>query len=205
MSLRRLAWGLFALFVVLEAATLWLIWGGPDTAGDSVGVVVIGYAFVGALVASRRPRVAVGWLLLAIAVGFAVDLAGEAFAHYPSGTPGYLPVVWTSGLVFTVWITLAVVFLPLVFPDGRLLSPRWRPVVWLGAVAVTASIAGSAVRPGELAASNGAQPATRTRSRSSGVAADVAGARQCRRQPAHSSRRRARGRLPRAAVPKVTR
>ena len=133
MSLRRLAWGLFALYVVLQAATLWVIWDGPNGAGDAIGAVVLGYAFVGALVASRHPRGPVGWLLLAIALVFSVDMFGESYAYYSTEAPGYTALVAGASLAFSVWVFLAAVVLPLVFPDGQRLSGRWRRMAWIGA------------------------------------------------------------------------
>jgi hypothetical protein len=150
MSLRRLAWVLFALYVGLQAATLWVIWDGPDGAGDAIGAVVLGYAFVGALVASRHPRRPVGWLLLAIALVFSIDMFGESYAYYSPDAPGYLAVVTISSLAFSVWVFLAAIVLPLVFPDGQLLSGRWRRVAWIGAAVFVVSLVGAALVPRRL-------------------------------------------------------
>jgi hypothetical protein len=49
-----------------------------------------------------------------------------------------------------VWLYLPALFLTLLFPTGRLLSRRWRAVVWLGVGAVAANIAGAAFAPGLL-------------------------------------------------------
>jgi hypothetical protein len=178
MSLRRLAWGLFALYVGLQAATLWVIWDGPDGTSEVIGLVVVGYAFVGALVASRRPREPIGWLLLAIAIGFAVDMFGEAYSYYSASTPGYEGTLIASSQGFTVAVILATVFLPLVFPDGRLLSRRWRPVVWLGITAVIAILVGSALQPATLDSTGGVEgrPVVPNPLVVSGSAADIVAA-----------------------------
>jgi hypothetical protein len=47
-----------------------------------------------------------------------------------------------------VWFGLAVVFLPLLFPHGRLPSRRWRPALWLGGAGVALGAVGSALTPG---------------------------------------------------------
>ena len=92
-------------------------------------VALVGYAVVGALVASRHPGNAVGWLLLAAALCCPRGAGRDLHPH--ESNPGYLAVAWVNGWLFNVWLLLIVAFLPLLFPDGRLLSRRWRPVLWL--------------------------------------------------------------------------
>jgi hypothetical protein len=157
MSLRRLAWGLFALYLGLQAATLWVVWDGPDGTSEVIGLVVVGYAFVGALVASRRPWDAIGWLLLAIAIGFAVDMFGEAYSYYSPSTSGYEGTLLVCSMGFTVSVILTTLFLPLVFPGGRLLSRRWRPVVWLAIAALITSLGASALQPSALESTGGVE------------------------------------------------
>ena len=47
-------------------------------------------------------------------------------------------------------VFLALVFLPLLFPTGRLLSPTWRPAAWLGAVGLVGVSIAAAVTPGPI-------------------------------------------------------
>jgi hypothetical protein len=145
----RLAWSLLALYGVVQGLTLWLIWQGPANFGDVVGVVTAGYAVVGALVAARVPRSAVGWLLVAVALAFSVNSFGAVYAATRSN-PGYVAAAWLGQLSAVVALLLTAMFLPLVFPDGRLVSARWRPVAWLGAVAFTVCLLGSAFAPGRM-------------------------------------------------------
>jgi hypothetical protein len=110
-------------------------------------------ALVGALIASRRPENPIGWLVSTHALFFALGEFGRQYAIFGLLTePGSLPLaramasppywVWFPGLMSIV------VFLPLYFPDGRLVSRRWRPVAWL-AVLLTAYLTTFAVlRPG---------------------------------------------------------
>jgi hypothetical protein len=146
---RLLAWSLFAVFVAILIAAFVAIAFGPSDEADLFFMAVLGYAFVGALVAARQPANAIGWILLvtgiALALGALVDanlMLEEAFARELSG--------WLSEWTWYVWLTLAGVFLPLLFPTGRLLSPRWRPVLWLSVAALACSVLGSAFDPGRL-------------------------------------------------------
>ena len=91
---------------------------------------------VGALVVGRQPRNAVGWILLAIAAcaGLAF-LGGEYANHGTFADPGSLPgVAWAWWLGDFLWVgllALPTTFLLLLFPDGRVPSRRWRPVLWV--------------------------------------------------------------------------
>ncbi|TDW83383.1 hypothetical protein [Kribbella sp. VKM Ac-2566] len=146
---RLLAWSLFGLFVVLAAATPVLVAIRNGHASDSLVALGIGFAFVGALVASRQPANAVGWLLLAAAVALGLDTFTTVYASR-SSSPGAQWAGWLNSWLLFVWLYVPALFLVLVFPAGRLLSRRWRTVVWLGMGAVTADIVGTAFAPGVL-------------------------------------------------------
>jgi hypothetical protein len=141
-----LAWSLFALSVAIAVANLALVAAGRG-GDDFFTVVAIGYPLVGALVASRQPRNTVGWLLLAI--GIFLMLGGLLDSNIRSASAPALAVsAWLSDWTWYVWLTLAGVFLPLVFPSGRLVSPRWRPVLWVASLALLFSVVGTALDPG---------------------------------------------------------
>src|SRR5947209_371791 len=87
---------------------------------------------LGALIAARFPAHPVGWLLCAGGLSELVrnmtgSLARLALVAHPGELPLGGEMLWlshqTSGL-FVLSVTLAFFF----FPDGRLPSPRWRPV-----------------------------------------------------------------------------
>jgi hypothetical protein len=146
---RLLAWSLFGLFVVLAAATPVLVAIRNGHASDSLVALGIGFALVGALVASRQPANAVGWLLLAAAVALGLDTCTTVYASR-SSSPGAQWAGWLNSWLLFVWLYVPALFLVLVFPAGRLLSRRWRTVVWLGMGGVTADIVGTAFAPGVL-------------------------------------------------------
>ena len=63
--------------------------------------------------------------------------------------PGTVAIAWLSSWIWVPAIGLAVIFIPLLFPDGRLPSRRWRPVLWYSIAAIAAASL-SALRPGPL-------------------------------------------------------
>jgi hypothetical protein len=100
---------------------------------------VIAFALVGAVVAARRPHHRLGWIFCTIGLSQGLVTFADQYAVYALWTaPGSV-----SGGPFMAWLTtwvwagaapVVLTFLPLLFPDGRLPSPRWRPVAWLSAV-----------------------------------------------------------------------
>lgn len=146
------AWGVWSLWAVLTVAATVYAWHIPHQ-GDGDYVVLlglVGYSTVGAIVSSRQPGNPVGWLLLAIAIAISLSVCLNLYAV--SGPhPGYVAVAWVAGWMFYVWLALVVGFLPLIFPDGRLLSPRWRPVWWFVLVSTVVGIVAVAFKPGHLA------------------------------------------------------
>jgi hypothetical protein len=106
---------------------------------------VVASALVGAVVASRRPRNPIGWFFVLSAVCFAVSEAAFRYAAYGLVLdPGSLPLAhamaWPSSWLWVPAVVLALIFVPLYFPTGHLLSPRWRPVLWL-AIFVSVTLA----------------------------------------------------------------
>jgi hypothetical protein len=142
-----LAWGLFALWA---AIALTAFWAAAGLSGDDspFGLMTVGYALVGAMVASRHPGNAVGWLMLGIAVTVALQLACEAALVLH--TAGYEIAAWAAAWLLNIMFYLALVFVPLVFPDGRLLSPGWRVVWWFDVVTLVAGVVVVAITPGDL-------------------------------------------------------
>jgi uncharacterized membrane protein YcgQ (UPF0703/DUF1980 family) len=137
-----LAWSLWALTVPTTILTLFLAsLNEPSSSSwDKVllPVVILAFATVGALVGSYRPGNAIGWLFLCGALLWIVGELTLEYGVYALITdPGALPAgVWAAW--FGAWARgtgwfLIVTFLLLLFPAGKLPSPRWRPVLW-GAV-----------------------------------------------------------------------
>lgn len=94
--------------------------------------VPISFALVGVLVASRQRRNATGWLFLFVAVmgglqGVAEGYARLALATNPSSLFGIWALWLVSWLGFLIFPAGALALLLMVFPDGRLPSPKWKP------------------------------------------------------------------------------
>ena len=116
--------------------------------------VLAAFATVGAVVAARHPRNAVGWLCLAVGFLGSVNAVAVPYAEYalvtqPGSLPGSLVMAWLSLWLSYVW-GLTVTFLPLLFPTGRLPTPRWRPVAWAGAILLLAMCVVAAITPGPM-------------------------------------------------------
>jgi hypothetical protein len=112
---------------------------------------ILAFLLVGALVAARQPRNRVGWLLLAVGLCLIVTFASQSYARYVLVTaPGSLPGGRYASFLFLPYfgaVAILACFLPLYFPTGRLLSPRWRPVVWSGAAFVVLAVVGNGLQP----------------------------------------------------------
>jgi hypothetical protein len=145
----RLAWALFALFVALVVAGGLVTVLGPAPEEDLFFLAVLGFAFVGALVASRQAGNRIGWLLLGTGITLALGALVDANLMLDDAPARGLSA-WLSDWTWYVWLTLAGIFLPLLFPTGRPLSPPWRRVLWLGVAALVLSVLGSAFDPGRL-------------------------------------------------------
>src|SRR5215218_9076343 len=116
---------------------------------------VLTFSVVGAIIASRQHRNAIGWIFcgMGLVVGLNVLAHGYVESWLASGSgPRSLAetAAWFSSWSWTLWIYVPTTFLLLLFPDGRLPSPRWRPVAWCAALGVISFVAGSALEPGPL-------------------------------------------------------
>jgi hypothetical protein len=141
-SVVRIApWALWLLAVALTLGTLIAFPGIPK--GFTGFVYALGpiwaliCALIGVLITSRRTGSTIGWLLLALGVVMSVSL----FASRVGGTEH--PAADAMNVLSDVLWLVAFSIFPLVillFPDGRPLSPRWRPVVWLVAIAPQALV-----------------------------------------------------------------
>ena len=156
-----LAWSVWALSVAFAAFGLffqYLNGSFENLLDESLGIdAVLALAFptVGAIIASRRPGNAVGWIFLTIglcggAEVFTVEYGIYALVTNPGSLPAGVIATWIGTWVWLPSVTLTITFLLLLFPHGRLLSPRWRPVAWLAAALTLAGVLLLALAPWDL-------------------------------------------------------
>jgi hypothetical protein len=147
---KLLAWSLAAVTLAL-LVTGWVI-GGGSLLVPTLGLV---FSAVGALVASRQPRNAVGWIFVGVGLSTCLGVLSGAYAErWTDGRGGSqglgeLAAVYGS----TSWVPFILVpctFVLLLFPDGRLLSRRWRWVAWCAGAGIVGVVIVSFVAPGRL-------------------------------------------------------
>jgi hypothetical protein len=126
----------------------------PGWEADLASWIWLGvFITMGALVAAQRPGNPIGWLLLATGLCFINLGAAGAWGAYgifvDPGWPGALFAAWLSDVGFSAPVLLTLVVLML-FPEGRLPSPRWRVVLWLLCGLFGISMITSGLAPGPL-------------------------------------------------------
>jgi uncharacterized membrane protein len=125
------------------------------TSGAINVITLLPFSVIGALIVSRQPRNAIGWIYCGVGllVGFVALAHGYAEYWLASGS-GMKSLAETAAWFSSwSWIPLVLVptsFLLLLFPDGRLLSPRWRPVAWCAGFGIVGYVLNVALETGGL-------------------------------------------------------
>jgi hypothetical protein len=146
-------WSLVFLTVASQVAVV--------TAGaevDVFGIAFLTFPAVGLFIVSRQPRNAIGWVMVGLGVCFVMADLLRAYAHFgliesPDSLPG---ADWALALQLHAWVAgvgLPGTFLILLFPDGRLPSPRWKPWAYLSALALVLSYVALTILPGSFSES----------------------------------------------------
>jgi hypothetical protein len=155
-TLVRLAWSTWATAIALLAIGVGMLLtvhygfsGAPayDYWRETTIVPAV-YATLGLVIATRRPRHPVGWLLIGCGLNGSVQLVAGQYAALasPADLPGRLHALWASSQLQITWIGLVMLLL-LLFPTGRLPSSRWRPVAWSLVAGVCLSLLTQALKP----------------------------------------------------------
>lgn len=139
---RRLAWATAVLAIALLIISAVMLFSVPDPANTSwlwnqiTAVATLGAPILGLVIVTKQPRHRIGWLW--ILWGLAVSLRTFGYAIYYSA--GARPTGYSTLAYFLLWSTelvnvASLIFpslLMLWFPDGQLLSRRWRFLyIWL--------------------------------------------------------------------------
>jgi hypothetical protein len=145
--LAALALGIYGVLLIVGSSLGWVVEVGGGAGGESELLdargelpwltVLLLSALVGSVLAVKRPRNPIPWLLAVGAIGYlayppVVVAVGRALAADP--VPTWAPyVAWIGNWVWVVG-QAGMTYLLLLFPDGRPLSGRWRIVLRVGAV-----------------------------------------------------------------------
>jgi len=150
----KLAWSLWTLTASFSVLSLLLAGRGDLAVLLPFMAWALTSSTVGTIVALRQPENAVGWILCAIgfsgaSYGFFGLYAIRALVIHPGSLPAGEAAAWISA-----WVAIPEFGLPaylfFLFPDGRPLSPRWRPLLWINGFLIAASVVVSAVAPGPI-------------------------------------------------------
>jgi hypothetical protein len=146
----RAAWALGILSATLAVASVALAtFNGENPIQlianhHAIGIVnALVMPLVGALIVARDRRNLLAWLLIIGNLFLAVYNFADQYAPLALGLtsrrlslPGGDLASWLTAWTNVPGIVIGLVFLILLFPDGRVPSPRWRPLAWAGAVDV---------------------------------------------------------------------
>jgi hypothetical protein len=133
-------------FVSRPEAQLYVYW-------IEATLIVPTFATLGALIVSRRPGNIIGWLFLVSAVAFGMQFFSGQYATVAlsgsTGLPGGAYAAWLSTLMQLAAVS-TILFLLMLFPTGRLLSPRWRVMAWTTGLVILGSLISLALSPGPI-------------------------------------------------------
>ncbi|HWC29061.1 MAG TPA: hypothetical protein VG845_03165 [Dehalococcoidia bacterium] len=143
------------VFATAETAAVVNRLSGEESWDDLVWLFLIGtlgFSVLGCLILTQYRSHAVGWLLYAVGFLFQLSFLATEYGVYTLMTnPGALPfgpevaiISWTGGTAFFVLTSL----LFLIFPDGKLLTPRWRIALVLAGIAIFTASFGEFFKPG---------------------------------------------------------
>src|SRR5215469_12089146 len=112
-------------------------------------VFFLAFASVGSILAWKRPRNPIGWLLSATCLVYTTAGFGSFLAHFPRA----VSLANWLGWLFLLGLGLSV-FVVLLFPTGHLPSRRWRPVAWVAGTGLAGWAIGNTFAPTIVSASS---------------------------------------------------
>lgn len=149
-GLRRLAWFVYAFIIAIVLAGALLK--GTLTYDDIFGIPFFAFATMGLFVATRQPRNPVGWVFVFVGLTPTLGFFTSSYAYRSLQTAGGLPggtvLEWVSSWAWFPGIGALITFGLLLFPDGKLPSPRWRSFPYIAATYLFVVTASMAFKPG---------------------------------------------------------
>jgi hypothetical protein len=127
----------------------------PPTLTALFRIMSLAFPTVGALVASRRPENPIGWIFCGTGLLYGVQAFASGYADYAllertGSLPGGEFMGWISRWIGIPVLPLAGALLVLLFPNGKLLSRKWQPVIWVAACGSAMLALSAALAPGPL-------------------------------------------------------
>lgn len=158
--MRRIAWAVTAAIVLSHLLFAWWVARHGDAIPAEVtdglptiitaGLLVAVFPALAAVILARQPRHAVALVMLGASATSLLDLAARWYAIdgwyvRPGGLSGPEWAAWFATWNWLPVVATVLVFVPLLFPDGHLPSPRWRPFAIVAAAWIALSSIGHAL------------------------------------------------------------
>ncbi|WP_233358994.1 sensor histidine kinase [Thermomonospora amylolytica] len=111
------------------------------------------YPAVGAFLLARRPRLVVAWLIWWIGLMAALHVVLQPVSRWAvvHETPGAAWLRWVAVWIYLLEFLPLITLLPLLYPDGRPPSPRWRPLLVTVYALIALNAVGMALLPVQYA------------------------------------------------------
>jgi signal transduction histidine kinase len=127
----------------------------PDSFSFLFVLTSILFGLLAALILHRRPGNRIAWVMAVIGGFMAVENLGSSAGGYIFATQGLRQAIWWGWLgswSYVPPVLMALIFLPLLFPDGKLpqgrwLFPVWSVAFWVLAVGTSAAVMLRALDP----------------------------------------------------------
>jgi hypothetical protein len=128
-----LAVGVIIVILIAAAAAVAAVTGQLTLASAAEVLLYLAFGLVGLVVAWHQPRNPMGWVLLGVTFFFGLEVAAGTYSVLDYRLHGgRLPLGWLAVLLIPCWAPALVLagLSVLLFPDGRIPSGRWKPVLW---------------------------------------------------------------------------